>query len=220
MDWKTIQTVFLDMDGTLLDLHFDNYFWLEYIPIQYAKQQKISIEEAKQQLKTHYQAFQGTLDWYCIDHWGKHLGMDIEALKHKTAQRIQIRTKVLSFLEFLKQQQQHVVLLTNAHPKTIRLKFQYAPIEPYFNRIISAHDIGLAKEQTGFWETLQQQFDFDRRHSLFIDDNLDVLRCAQHYNIAYLLAIHQPDSQQAAVETETFTALKCFSQLIETTQSL
>ena len=31
--WRDIDTVLLDMDGTLLDLHYDNHFWLE--PVSY-----------------------------------------------------------------------------------------------------------------------------------------------------------------------------------------
>ena len=36
LDWQDIHTVLLDMDGTLLDLHFDNHFWLEHLPKRYA----------------------------------------------------------------------------------------------------------------------------------------------------------------------------------------
>ncbi|HBT55971.1 MAG TPA: haloacid dehalogenase, partial [Pseudomonas sp.] len=32
LNWNAIDTVLLDMDGTLLDLHFDNHFWLEHMP--------------------------------------------------------------------------------------------------------------------------------------------------------------------------------------------
>ncbi|HNG60363.1 MAG TPA: haloacid dehalogenase, partial [Cellvibrionaceae bacterium] len=34
--WQAIDTLLLDMDGTLLDLHYDNYFWLEYLPRAFA----------------------------------------------------------------------------------------------------------------------------------------------------------------------------------------
>ena len=37
IDWNAINTVLLDMDGTILDLHFDNYFWKEYVPQKYAE---------------------------------------------------------------------------------------------------------------------------------------------------------------------------------------
>lgn len=30
--WQEVDTVLLDMDGTLLDLAFDNYFWQTLVP--------------------------------------------------------------------------------------------------------------------------------------------------------------------------------------------
>ncbi len=213
LDWTNIDTVFLDMDGTLLDLHYDNHFWLEYMPLNYAKKHQLQLSEAKEQLISHYGAIKGTLNWYCIDHWSEQLAMDIPMLKQETSERIKIRDHVEAFLTFLQQQKKHIILLTNAHPKTIHIKFQHVAIEKYFDQVISSHQIGLAKEQQGFWNKLHQQIDFKVKNSLFIDDSLSVLRAAQHYNIAHLLAIHQPDSQQIAVDTEEFTAVECFRQL-------
>ena len=214
IDWKKIHTVFLDMDGTLLDLHYDNHFWLEYMPMRYAEKHQLSLNEAKNQLTARYGAIKGTLNWYCIDHWSEQLAMDISLLKQEVSERIKIRDNVEPFLRFLQQQKKHIVLLTNAHPKTIDIKFQQVPIEKYFDQIIHAHQIGLAKEQEGFWDKLHQHIDFNIQNSLFIDDNLSVLRTAQQHQIAHLLAIHQPDSQQDAMDTEEFTAIKCFQQLL------
>ena len=47
LNWSDIHTVLLDMDGTLLDLHFDNHFWLEHFPARYSEQHGIIVEEAK-----------------------------------------------------------------------------------------------------------------------------------------------------------------------------
>ena len=43
-DWENIETVLLDMDGTLLDLHFDNHFWLQHVPVCYAEKHGLSHE--------------------------------------------------------------------------------------------------------------------------------------------------------------------------------
>jgi putative hydrolase of the HAD superfamily len=213
LDWKKIHTVFLDMDGTLLDLHYDNHFWLEHMPMRYAEKNQLHPDEAKKQLTSRYGKIKGTLNWYCIDHWSKQLEMDIPALKQEISERIKTRDNVMPFLNFLQQQKKRMILLTNAHPKTIAIKFQQVSIEKYFDKIITSHDIGRAKEEKGFWIKLQKNIDFDIKSSLFIDDNLTVLRAAQQYNIAHLLAIHQPDSQQDVVDTQEFTAIKCFRQL-------
>ncbi len=214
IDWKNIQTIFLDMDGTLLDLHFDNHFWLEHVPVEYARKENISLQQANTVLAQMYQEKVGTLDWYSLDYWEDALGMDIVALKQDTAHKIAVRTHVEEFLSFIQEQSIRMVLLTNAHPKTVSLKFEHINIEPYFDSIITSHDIGLAKETKGFWDKLLETESFEPTKSLFIDDNINVLREAEAHGIQHLFAIHQPDSQQGPTETEHFTAIECFSQLM------
>jgi len=214
IDWQAIETVFLDMDGTLLDLHFDNHFWLEHMPQRYAEKHSLTLEEARKKLMDNYQSFAGSLKWYCLDHWQEILQMDIVDLKHEVADRIAIRGNVIEFLDYLRSKNKRLVLLTNAHQKTVDLKFEYVNLRPYFDRIITAHDIGLAKEEAGFWQKLEQIEEFDKNSSLFIDDNLDVLNAADHYGVKHLLAIHQPDSKQATIKSDKFTAVECYTQLM------
>ena len=54
IDWKTITTVFLDMDGTLLDLYFDNYFWHEHVPLRFSQKHSMALDDAKQKLLARY----------------------------------------------------------------------------------------------------------------------------------------------------------------------
>ncbi|WP_299879302.1 GMP/IMP nucleotidase [uncultured Cocleimonas sp.] len=214
IDWQNISTVFLDMDGTLLDLHYDNHFWLEHIPKRYAEKHDLSINEASELLEKKTSAIAGTLDWYCLDYWQDNLDMDIVSLKHEVAEKIAIRENVVEFLEHLRALNKRIVLLTNAHKKTIEVKFSYISIEQYFDRIITSHDIGIAKEEDGFWDELEKTEAFSREQSLFIDDNLDVLKAAQKSGVKHLLSISRPDSNQAAKDTEHFIAVDCYSQLL------
>jgi putative hydrolase of the HAD superfamily len=94
------------------------------------------------------------------------------------------------------------------------VKFTYANIEAYFDEIISSHDLGIAKEEAGFWDQLASRRDFNPERSLFIDDNLHVLREAKAHGIKHLLAIEQPDSQQGQKDTQEFEGIRCFSQLL------
>lgn len=215
IDWENIETVFLDMDGTLLDLHFDNHFWLEHMPIRYAQKYKLSIEQASAELTQKTAAIEGSLDWYCLDYWQDTLQMDIVSLKHEVSDRIAIRDNVIEFLDYLHSIKKRVVLLTNAHHKTVTLKFSYADIEKYFDRVITSHDIGLAKEENGFWEKLEKAEVFNKKRSLFIDDNLEVLNTAKQYGVKHLLAISQPDSQQPLKDTKDYVAINCYSQLMK-----
>lgn len=214
IDWQKFDTVFLDMDGTLLDLHFDNHFWLEHMPKRYAEKHSISVKQATEELTEKTTKIAGSLDWYCLDYWEKTLEMDIVGLKHEVADRIAIRNNVTEFLDFLQSLDKRIVLLTNAHRKTVELKFSYVEIKHHFDEVITSHDIGLAKEEVGFWEALEKVERFDKSRSLFIDDNLDVLHVANQYGVKQLLAIHQPDSKQAYKDTGQYTPVECYSQII------
>lgn len=214
LPWHDIQTVFLDMDGTLLDLHFDNHFWLEHLPNRLADKRGATPEEIRTYLHNRYTEMEGTLEWYCLDYWQQHLDVDLVALKHEIADRIAIRAQVEHFLQHLRQRGKRIVLLTNAHHKSVGLKFGYVALEHYFDRVITSHSLGIPKEHAEFWQKLSQIETYDPIHSLFIDDNLQVLRAAKAEGVKYLLAIHQPDSRLPPKDTQEFTAVECYSQLM------
>lgn len=214
LEWDAIQTVFLDMDGTLLDLHFDNHFWLEHLPVRLAEQRGSTPEEVSAYLHARYTEMEGTLEWYCLDYWQDHLGADLVELKHEIADRIQIRAHVERFLESLHARGKRVVLLTNAHQKSVGLKFGYVALGHYFDEIITSHSLGLPKEHPDFWQKLREVEAYSPAHSLFIDDNLHVLRSAQAAGVKYLLAIREPDSRQPPKDTQEFTAVECYTQLL------
>ncbi|MEN9501411.1 MAG: nucleotidase [Pseudomonadota bacterium] len=214
LPWHDIDTVFLDMDGTLLDLHFDNHFWLEHLPKRLAEQRGTTPEAVTAYLHSRYLEMEGTLEWYCVDYWEQHLNADLVALKRELADRIAIRAHVESFLTSLHERGKRVVLLTNAHQKSVALKFGYVALEQYFDRVITSHSLGLPKEHPDFWQTLATVEAFTPQHALFIDDNLHVLRAAKQAGVAYLLAIHQPDSQQPPKDTAEFMAVECYTQLM------
>ncbi len=212
--WQDIDTVLLDMDGTLLDLHFDNHFWLDYVPVCYAKKHQLSHEQAHKQLMAKYAVVKGGLNWYCVDFWTKELSLDIEQLKHDIADKIAIRPEVDAFLSWLNEHDKRVVLVTNAHPVSLWLKMDKTGLHGHFDKIIHSHELGLAKEHEGFWQKLQSLEVYQAARTMLIDDNIEVLDTAAHYGIKTCLAIHMPDSQGQAIENERYPALKSFSEIM------
>lgn len=213
-DWTQIDTVLLDMDGTLLDLHFDNHFWLDYVPQRYAVARGIAEPEARKELLARYQDIQGTLDWYCVDHWTRELGLDIALLKEEVDHLISVHPYVTEFLDLLQRNGKRRVLVTNAHQKSLELKMRRTRLRDRLDHVVCAHDLGLPKEDAGFWSRLQQEEAFDPARTLFVDDSLAVLRSAQRYGIAHLLAILLPDTRQAERQIDEFPAVRSFEPLL------
>lgn len=207
-------TVLLDMDGTLLDLNFDNHFWLEFVPQNYAQKHHLSIEQAKQQLLPQFKAMEGKIEWYCLDYWSEVLQLDIVGLKAEIAGLIAVLPHVMDFLTALKASPRKVLLVTNAHQDSLALKMEKTCLQPFFDAIVCAHDFGLAKEQPGFWEILQQQHPFDKQRTLLVDDSLRVLDSAKRFGIAHLVTIARPDSQKPVREIADYPAIDDFRQLM------
>ncbi|MGA7949289.1 MAG: GMP/IMP nucleotidase [Thiobacillaceae bacterium] len=214
LDWKCIQTVLLDMDGTLLDLHYDNHFWREHVPLRYAQKQGISHEAARQELAGRYHHRVGTLEWYCVDFWSRELDMDIAALKEEVAHLIAIHPDVPEFLSVARATGKRVVMVTNAHRKSVILKMRTTGLEAYFDALHSAHDVGQPKEAPTFWQALQEREPFDPSATLLVDDSLPVLRSAREFGIAHLLAVRFPDTRLPEKDPEEFQAIHTFRDIL------
>lgn len=214
LDWSRIDTVLLDMDGTLLDLHYDNHFWLEYLPAAYARHTGQDSELARSQLLGRLDSARGTLDWYCLDYWSAQLGLDIPALKREIRHMVAIRPHALDFLERLHGARQQVLLVTNAHPTTLEIKMEQVDIRHWFDAIVVSHSLQAPKEQRLFWERLQQQHPFDPARTLLIDDTESVLAAAQAFGIGHLLTLLQPDSRRQRRVDTRFPGIHHFDEIM------
>lgn len=216
IDWNNINTVLLDMDGTLLDLHFDSHFWQEYVPQRYAFTRGLDIPMAKEILKPLFKKYEGTLNWYCLDFWSQELELDIAELKKDVAHLIAVKTGALEFLLQLRQLGKHCVLVTNAHQDSLALKLEHTRLDNHLDQIISAHELGLPKEDPGFWAELQKATPFTPHQTLLVDDNLHALRSAKQFGIKHLLAACYPDSQQEKRHTDEFPSFHEFNEIMPT----
>jgi HAD superfamily hydrolase (TIGR01509 family) len=213
INWDLIDTVMLDMDGTLLDLHFDNYFWLNHLPQRYAEAHQLDLAAANAKLKSEIHQYEGTLQWYCLEFWSKALDMDIRRLKEEVKHKIQIRPHVAEFLTRLRAQGKKVLLVTNAHPQSLSLKLEVTQIDSLLDVIISSHQFNEPKESQLFWQQLQAFEHFDPARTLFIDDTVRILDSAKTFGIKYLIGIHQPDSQIER-RMEQYPAIHHFDEIM------
>lgn len=213
IDWRAIDTVLLDMDGTLLDLHFDSHFWLEHLPRRYVELHQLD-EATQEVVRSKVLHEQGTLNWYSLDYWSRELDVDVVALKREIQHLIGLRGDALDFLKWLKQAHPRVVLATNADRASLELKLPLTGLEQYLDVIVSSADLGVPKEEQAFWFALQEVEPFDPSRTLFIDDNPRVLESAREFGIRHLLGIKQPDSRRPERELEEFVALDTFAAIL------
>ena len=214
IDWAQIDTVMLDMDGCLLDLHYDNCLWNELVPTRYGKAQGITPNEARQRLYGHLQGKARDLDFYCIDFWTRRTGLDIMALHHELAHLIGYRPGAAAFLDWLRGGVR-TLLVTNAHRGSLAVKDRYAGLSQRLDGTLSSHDLGAAKESQAFWGRLTDAECFDPARSLFIDDNETVLDAASAHGIGHLLTITQPDSELPPRANLRYPAFNDFNEIID-----
>ena len=214
LDWSGIDHVLLDMDGTVLDLAFDTHFWLELVPREYAALHGLTLQQAQQRLEPHFSGLQGSLQWYCLDHWTRLTGLDLAGLKATVRERIAPLPGSEAFLRAVRASGRSLWLVTNAHQASWRLKMEHTGFAGHFDRILCSHDFGMPKEDARFWPALRAAHDFDPRRALFVDDSLAVLRTARAYGFGAVRAIRHPDSSQPKRVIEEFEAVDRLEQLL------
>ena len=214
VDWNAIDTVLVDMDGTLLDLAFDNTFWLELLPEHYAEVHGISVADAREALARRFDSIAGTLNWYCLDHWTRDLELDIRSLKRRSAHLVRFLPGAREFLASVRARGKHLWIVTNAHRDTLAVKTEQTGIDRLVDRVVSSHDLRAPKESAEFWRGLERQHPFDRGRTLLIEDSLAVLATAVRYGVAHTIAIRRPDSRRPPRAIDAFAAVDGVAELV------
>lgn len=214
LDWYNIDTILLDMDGTLLDRHFDDHFWLEHVPKRWAAHFDVPLKQAREQLYAQFRSQERTLNWTDLDYWSDRLGLDIPQLKLEVEHLIAIHPGVIEFLTWARQHGKQLWLVTNAHSKTLDIKLKKTRLGGWLDGIISAHQVGLPKEEPKFWENLQRFVHYDPARTLLGEDTEANLETARLYGIHYLIYISRPSSALTPQPSRHFPSIEYFNRLI------
>ena len=207
-------TLMLDMDGTLLDLAFDNYMWLHHVPERYASRHGVPLASAREKLYRRFRELRGTLDWYCLDHWSEALGLDILGLHKDENHRIGYLPGAEDFLRTVRAKDIRVLLVTNSHVDTLVVKDEVTGVRDYFDRVYTSHEFGHPKEEQPFWESLHEEEGFDPATTLFVDDNHDVLDSAANFGIDMLVAVTRPDSSEPLRDSRHYAGVEAVADLL------
>lgn len=214
LDWRDIDTILLDMDGTLLDRHFDDHFWLEHVPRRWSVRHRVPLKQAREQLYALFRSQERTLNWTDLDYWSERLGLDIPQLKLEVEHLIAVHPGVTEFLAWAKQHGKQLWLVTNAHSKTLDLKLKKTKIGAWFDGIISAHQVGLPKEDQRFWAALQRFVAYNPDRTMLGEDSETNLQTAEQYGIRHLIFISRPSSSLTPQRSRQYHSIDYFTRLI------
>ncbi len=213
-DWQAIDTVLLDLDGTLLDLAYDNYVWLGRIPELYAQANGLSVPEAQAAIAPKFRAWAGKLEWYSIDFWSRELALDIHAVHVEEAARVAWLPGARGFLETLRAQGKRLALMTNAHPSILEIKHARTGVLDFLDAAYTSHGFGAPKEDARFWEAARAAECYDPARTLFVDDSAAVLHSAIRAGLGWVYGVRRPDTSAVPHRHEEFESVEGVSDLI------
>ena len=174
MIFKDIECLLIDMDGVILDNAYDNDFWQNQIPEVIADSKGIPFDDAKRLAIQIFNYKKNTKDWYDVDYWSNMLDIDIEAQKRseKSFSRISLYDGVIDTLSVLKNKTK-MILITNAHRKTLNIKLEKYNLTPYFDEMVCAHELNYVKEDIQLWYMLRSKYRLDYEKTLLVEDTIN-----------------------------------------------
>lgn len=202
------------MDGTLLDLHFDNQFWTHHIPKKLSEKHGVPIQQCYDRMEREYAEVHGQIEWYCLDYWEDRLDLDIVTAKRELMHLIRMRDDAVPFMDALKQSNREIILVTNAHPRALALKLEQTSLDDHIQTLISSHQFGASKEFQSMWEKLHAHLQFDPKTTLFVDDGEAILDAAKQFGIAHTLGVSNPDSLGDEKQFSRHSSVNDFTSII------
>ena len=135
---KSLRIISFDVDGTLVDLEYNDLIWFKEIPELVAKKKKISFEKSLKYVHEEYAKLgEHNLNWYDINYWISYFGIEISPDKifEKYEPQVKIYPEVIPLLEELKKK--YILIVITAMPREFLIP-KMKNLEKYFKFSFSA----------------------------------------------------------------------------------
>ncbi len=202
------------MDGTLLDRHFDNFFFEEELPRRYAALHRLSFQESRDRLMAMYRSVEGELAWTDLNYWTCRVGIDVVAMHKELDHMIGFLPGAEEFLRHLRHLGKRVTIVTNAHSTGVSVKVAKTGLDQYVDRIVDAFEVGYLKMRPEYWPACQRLLRFDPSRSLFMDDDEGCLEAAKTFGVAHLVHSAKSSSQLPSAPLQQFFSIAGFAPLL------
>jgi len=215
LDWNQIDDVLLDMDGTLLDRHFDNFFFEEELPRRYAAKHGLDPADAREKLFALYRNAEGELRWTDLHYWTESLGIDVVAMTKEFDHMIGFLPHAEDFLRHLNAKGKRVHLVTNAHMAGVAIKIGKTGLDRHVHRIVDAFEVGYLKMRVEYWPICQRLIGFEPKRTFYLDDDESCLNAAREYGIGHVFHSAKSSSQlppQRSMRHRSIESLAAFIQ--------
>jgi 5'-nucleotidase len=218
VDWSRIDDVLVDMDGTLLDRHFDNFFFEEELPRRYAAMHGLSFESSRERLMAMYRSVEGELAWTDLEYWSGRVGIDVVAMHQELQHLIGFLPGAEHFLKTVRAKGKRITVLTNAHHTGVAIKSAKTGLDRYVDRVVDAFEVGYLKMRSEYWPACRLLVGFDPSRCLYVDDDETCLTAARHYGIAAIFHSAKSSSQLPPVRSAHFESVDHLPALLNGTR--
>ena len=215
LNWGGIDDVLLDMDGTLLDRHFDNFFFEEELPRRYAAKHGLELEPARERLFTLYRSVEGELDWTDLTYWTRKLDIDVVAMTKEFDHMINFLPDAEEFLRHVRKEGKRVHLVTNAHMDGVRIKIARTGLDRHVDGIVTAFDVGYLKMRTEYWPTCRRLIGFEPARTLYVDDDEACLSAAHSFGIGHVYHRSKSSSQLPPQPSMRYPSIESLQDLLK-----
>lgn len=214
LDWSQIDDVLLDMDGTLLDRHFDNFFFEEELPRRYAALHGLLFDESRDRLMAMYRSVEGELAWTDLHYWTERVGIDVVAMHKELDHMIGFLPGAEEFLRDLRRLGKRVTIVTNAHEAGVSVKAAKTGLDRHVDRIVDAFEVGYLKMRPEYWPACQRLVGFDPGRSLYVDDDESCLDAARRFGISGIVHSAKSSSQLPPAPSTGYLSVERLSHLM------
>ena len=135
---NTLKVISFDVDGTLVDLEYNDLIWFKEIPELIAKKKRISFEKSLKYVGEEYNKLgEYNLNWYDINYWVTYFGLKVSPknILDKYESQVKIFPEVISLLEELKKN--FILIVITSMPREFLIP-KMKKLKKYFKFSFSA----------------------------------------------------------------------------------